>query len=277
MTTTADAWLTGLDSYFTPSASDFAAAKSHKQSIEARLDYDVGAFRVFEIGSLRHGTGVWYYSDVDYLASLKGFRPASSTTMLERVKSSLQLRFPSTNISIRRPAVVCTFSDAIVEVVPGYVEDAGGYLIADPVSLGGWIMTYPEKHNDYVNDVNRKHGGGVKALARQLKVWKYKRNVPVSSCYLEMRAAKYMDGQNSYSGILDLYYCLSELKRVGLAAMNDPAGLGSRFTACSSEAMKSDAISKLTTAVDRALKAKDFYIANDDERAKQQLALLFNR
>lgn len=277
MTKTTGAWLTDLNHYFTPSTSDFAAAKSHKQSIEARLDYDLGAYRMFEIGSLRHGTGVWYYSDVDYLVSLKGFKPASSTTMLEKVKSSLQIRFPSTTITIRRPAVVCTFSDAIVEVVPGYVEDTGGYLIADPVSFGGWIKTYPEKHNDYVNEVNRKHNGGVKTLARQLKVWKYKRNVPISSCYLEMRAAKYMDGQSSYSGVLDLYYSLRDLKQVGLAAMNDPTGLGSRFTACSSDATKSDAISKLSTAVDRALKAKDYYVANDDERAKQQLALLFNR
>lgn len=277
MAATSGAWLADLNSYFTPSASDFAAAKSHKDSIEARLDYDLGIYRMFEVGSLRHGTGVWYYSDIDYLVSLKGFRPASSTTMLEKVKSSLQSRFPSTKISIRRPAVVCTFSDAIVEIVPGYVEDAGGYLVADPASLGGWMKTYPEKHNDYVNKVNQKHSGGAKKLARQLKVWKYTRSVPISSCYLEMRAARYMDGQDAYIGVLDLYYCLNELKQLGLAAMNDPTGVGSRFAACSSDTMKSDAISKLNSAVDRALRAKDHYLANDEAKANEQLKLLFNR
>lgn len=275
--TTTGAWLADLNNYFTPSASDFAAAKSHKASIEARLDYNLGVYRMFEIGSLRHGTGVWYYSDVDYLVSLKGIRPSSSTTMLEKVKASLEARFPSTKISIRRPAVVCAFSDSVVEVVPGYIEDAGGYLIADPASIGGWMKTYPEKHNEYVTGVSLKHNGGAKKLARQLKIWKYKRNVPVSSCYLEMRAAKYMDAQSAYSGVLDLYYCLNELKRVGLAAMNDPTGLGSRFTPCSSDTMKSDAISKLNTAVDRALKAKDYYLANEEAKANEQLKLLFNR
>lgn len=277
MATTADSWLTELNSYFTPSPSDFVAAKSHKDSVEARLDYDLGLYRMFEIGSLRHGTGVWYYSDVDYLVSLKGIRPASSTTMLEKVKASLQARFPLTTISIRRPAVVCNFSDAIMEVVPGYVEDSGGYNIADPASLGGWMKTYPEKHNEYVDKVNRKNAAGAKKLARQLKIWKYKRSVPISSCYLEMRAAKYMDGQSSYLAALDLYYALNELKRVGLAAMNDPTGLGSRFTACSSDATKNDAISKLNTAVDRALKAKNFYLADKEDKAIEQLSLLFNR
>lgn len=277
MATTAHSWLAELNNYFTPSLSDFAAAKNHKESIESRLDYDLGVHRMVEIGSLRHGTGVWYYSDVDYLVSLKGIKPTSSTTMLEKVKASLQARFPLTSISIRRPAVVCKFSDAVVEVVPGYVEDAGGYNIANPASLGGWMKTYPEKHNEYVNKVNQKNDGGAKKLARQLKIWKYKRNVPISSCYLEMRATKYMDGQSFYSAVLDLYYALNELKRVGLAAMNDPTGLASRFTACSSEATKSDVISKLDTAVDRALKAKNFYLADREDKALEQLALLFNR
>lgn len=277
MATTADSWLTELNSYFTPSPSDFVAAKSHKDSVEARLDYDLGLYRMFEIGSLRHGTGVWYYSDVDYLVSLKGIRPASSTMMLEKVKASLQARFPLITISIRRPAVVCNFSDAVMEVVPGYVEDSGGYKIADPASLGGWMKTYPEKHNEYVNKVNQKNAAGAKKLARQLKICKYKRSVSISSCYLEMRALKYMDGQSSYLAALDLYYALNELKRVGLAAMNDPTGLGSRFAACSSDATKNDAISNLNTAVDRALKAKDFYLADKEDKAIEQLSLLFNR
>ena len=78
---------------------------------------------------------------------------------------------------IRRPAVVCRFSDGHVEVVPAYAG-ASGYWIADPTD--GWMKTYPKDHNQYVNDVNTKHNGAVKKLARQVKVWKYRRNVPVS-------------------------------------------------------------------------------------------------
>ncbi len=189
---------------------------------------------MFEIGSLRHGTGVWYHSDADYLVSLKGERPLGGPlTTLEKVKTQLQLRFHGTLIVIRQPAVVCRFSDGDVEVVPGYPSSTGvGYWIANPA--GGWMLTHPKEHNKYVNAVNSKHNGAVKRLVRQVKVWKYQRNVPVSSCYLEMRTAKHMDGgETAYSPLWDLYLTLKKMRDAELAAMNDPTGgLGSRFGGC---------------------------------------------
>lgn len=272
--TTARQWLDELTTYYTPTSSQFDGARSHKTAIEVRLDTYLGVHEMFEIGSLRHGTGVWHYSDADYLVSLKGIRPDSPWTMLNKVKEQLQERFPSTTIVTRRPAVVCKFSDGEVEVVPGY-PDTSGYWIANPAD--GWMLTHPKDHNKYVTDVNNKHDGAVKKLARQVKVWKYKRNVPVSSCYLEMRTAKHMDGESSYSPLWDLYLTLKKMRDADLAAMNDPTGLGSRFGSCSSEANRQDAMSKLNTAVARALKAKDFVENGDNSSAIEQLKLLFNR
>lgn len=275
MSTTASSWLSDLTGFYTPSASQFDGAKSHKDAIETRLDTVLGVYRMFEIGSLRHGTGVLHYSDADYLVSLKGIQPGSPLTMLTKVKEALQARFTSTTITIRQPAVVCNFSDGVVEVVPGYIASGGGYMIADPA--GGWMKSFPELHNNYVNEVNAKHNGGAKKLARHLKIWKYKRNVPVSSCYLEMRAAKYLSDDDSYYPIVDLHYALNYLKTVQLASMNDPSGIGSRFGAYSSESNKQDALSKLDTAVSRSRKAMDYYLANDDANAIEQLKLLFNQ
>jgi hypothetical protein len=274
MASTAAQYLSELTTSYTPSSSNFDAARSHRSAIEARLDVYLGLHEMFETGSLRHGTGVRYYSDADFIVSLKGSQPGSEWTALNKVKETLQDRFPQTTIGVRRPAVVCHFSDAIVEVVPAY-SDGAGYQIADPT--GGWMKTHPKDHNKYVNDANLKHNGGVKTLARQAKIWKYKRNVPVSSCYLEMRAAKYMNGESSYAPVADLYYLLRHLQAVDLAAMNDPTGLGSRFTAYSSESNRIDAISKLNTAVTRAGKARDY--ANDglQSLAIDQLKLLFDQ
>lgn len=281
MPDTAEKWLSELNSLYTPLPSHVDAAKGHKDSIETRLDYVLGVYRMFEIGSLRHGTGIWHHSDGDYLASLKGIRPTSSGTMLTKVRDALVVRFPSTVISVRSPAVVCHFSDCKVEVVPGYIFDTGddhGYWIADPASPGAWMKTYPEAHNRYVNDVSRRVGAGsVKKLARQLKVWKYERNVPVSSCYLEMRAARHMSGEDRYVPLWDLYLTLKQIRDAGLAAMNDPTGLGSRFTACSSEANRLNAMSKLDSAVNRALKAKDYAHEGYQMLAIEQLKLLFDQ
>lgn len=272
--TTARAWLDDLTDYYTPSSTQFDGARSHRAAIEARLDVQLGVHQMFEIGSLRHGTGVWLYSDADYLVSLKGVRPDSPWTTLNKVKEQLQARFPSTTVITRRPAVVCKFSDGDVEVVPGY-PGSSGYWIANPNA--GWMLTHPKDHNKYVTDVNAKHSGAVKKLARQVKVWKYKRNVPISSCYLEMRTAKHMDGESGYSALWDLYLTLKNMRDVELASMNDPTGLSSRFGSCSSEANRLDAMSKINTAVSRALKAKDYASDGYESLAIEQLKLLFNQ
>jgi len=273
--TTAAGWLNELNTYYTPTTTQFNGARGHRASIESRLNTDLGVSEMFEIGSLRHGTGVYTYSDADYLVALKGFRPTSPLTMLNKVKESIQGRFLNTAIGVRQPAVVCTFSDGIVEVVPGYPSTGSGYWIADPT--GGWMLTHPKDHNAWVNSVNNKHDGAAKKLARQLKVWKYGRNVPVSSCYLEMRAAKHMDGESSYSPLWDLHSVLKKLQGNSLAALNDPTGLGSRFTAYSSESSKADALSKLSRAVSRAEKARALASSGDHESAIVQLKLLFDR
>lgn len=273
--TTALGWLRDLTDYYTPSSTQFDGAKSHRASIEVRLDTYLGLHEMFEIGSLRHGTGVWLYSDADYIASLKGVKPVSPWTMLNNVKDQLQERFPSTTVVIRRPAVVCKFSDGVVEVVPGYPGINGGYWIANPSD--GWMLTHPKDHNTYVNTVNAKHDYKVKQLIRQVKVWKYMRNAPISSCYLEMRSAKHMDGESSYSPFWDLYLTLKMMRDVELAALNDPTGLGSRFGSCSSEANRLDAMSKLDRAVVRAEKAKNYYHADDQDKSIEQLKLLFNK
>ena len=194
--------------------------------------------------------------------------------MLNSVKAQLQSRFPSTAIEVRRPAVVCKFSNGDVEFVPGFANTSG-YWISNPADE--WMLTHPENHNRYVTDVNAKHKGAVKRLVRQVKVWKYRRNVPVSSCYLEMRTAKHMDGETHYSPVWDLYLALRKMRDVDLAAMNDPTGLGSRFGACSSEVKRLDAMSKLNTAVSRALKAKDYVEAGYESLAIEQLKLFFNK
>lgn len=151
--TTAVQWLSELTEYYIPTSNQFDGARGHRAAIEARLDTYLGIHEMFEIGSLRHGTGVWCYSDADYLVSLKGVRPDSPWTTLGKVKEQLQARFPSTTVEVRRPAVVCRFSDGDVEVVPGYPASSG-YWIANPAD--GWMLTHPKEHNKYVTEINTK-------------------------------------------------------------------------------------------------------------------------
>lgn len=267
--------------WLTPSESERAKATSHRASIEAKLEQKFGLYKMFESGSFKHGTGVSSKSDVDLFASLKTTRPELANSTLTAVKSALQERFPSTYIHISRPAVVLEFGGGYerVEVIPAYAAENHevGMRYKIPGVTTEWMDSTPKAHLDYVNGSNKAPvQGGAKGLARLLKAWKYYRNVPISSFYLEMRAAEYMRDQKSLVYYMDLYYALNRLKSYDLAAVNDPTGKTGRIKACSSDANFTDARSKLSTAVSRAKRGMDSAQNGDLKDAFEAWDLLFN-
>lgn len=267
----------------TPTAAERAATASHREAVYSKLSATYNLHRMYESGSFKHGTGLHLYSDVDCIVSLKGSAPTSSTSILTSIRSTLLERFPSTPIKVSRPAVVLEFGAGSerVEVIPAYPESqANGTDMRYRIpGVGGpeWMWSTPEAHSKYVNDVNNQSGatGGAKKLARLAKAWKYYRNVPISSFYLEMRAAKYMAGESSISWPTDVARYFRDLYAGGLASMNDPTGNSGRFDPCSSSANHADAFSKLATAVTRADKAQVFSAEGKMREAFEQWDLLW--
>lgn len=267
----------------TPLASQRAAAAKHRESVKTSLEKAMTIKLMRETGSFTHGTGVRSFSDVDVLASISGKRPDSSDTALRWVKEALTSSFGSTLVRISRPAVVVEFNAGAEtwEVIPGFLTDRGGsnvYVYDIPGPTSGWIDSAPLEHLDYVNECNTLAGvqGGAKKLARLVKAWKYYRSVPISSFYLEMRCAKYLSTEKHFVPIFDLHGILAELFDHSLASMNDPKGASGRIHPCSSVANRSDALSKLGTAVGRARKALDAFSADETDDAFYYLNLLFD-
>jgi hypothetical protein len=223
------------------------------------------------------------HSDIDVLVSLRDPKPESSYTALNWVKDVLSQRFPRTTVLIRRPAIVVKFGDGYEtwEVIPGFLTTRGTsdqlvYDIPGASTGAGWIDAAPKEHLAYVNECNQKpNKGDAKGLARLVKAWKYYRNVPVSSFYLEMRCAQHVATQTTYIAVWDLCLVLEKMNTHELAAMNDPKSASGRIYACSSDANRTDALSKLVTAAGRARNALDAYKANDPATAFSCLDLLF--
>lgn len=283
MAKTVDAAFATLLQRITPTAVERGKASSHRASIKAKLDESFGLFRLFESGSFKHGTGVSGYSDVDIFASLKGTRPTRSSSTLAAVRAALLERFPNTYIHVSRPAVVCDFGAGYerVEIIPAFAKtklDAGVMKFNIPGILSEWLESAPEAHLAYVNECNTKPGvsGGAKELARLVKAWKYYREVPISSFYIEMKAASYMAGEKSILYSVDVYDLLNGLLTDELSAMNDPTGATGRIYACSSDANKTDALSRLERAVGRAKNAIDYERAGNTAEGFRQWDLLFN-
>lgn len=266
----------------TPLPSDREAAARHRGTVERAIEAAMPVRRFRETGSFTHGTGVRGYSDVDLMVSIKYDRPGSSDTALGWVKSALQARFPVTKVHVSRPAVVVDFGNRTEtwEVVPAFITGRGGegvFIYDIPGAATGWMDSAPGEHLNYVNECNKilKVAGGAKKLARLAKAWKYYNNVPISSFYLEMRAAQHVATQNNFIPVWDISQLLDKLEGHQLALMNDPKGAAGRFYPCSSEAKKTEALSKLHTAATRASKALTAHREGDEVTAFYYLDLLF--
>lgn len=267
----------------TPSSYESEAAKSHRYSIKTRLELEFGYVpRFARIGSFGNGTSISGYSDVDYLACL----PTNTLTndsnySLQKVRGCLDGRFPNTGVRVNCPAVVCPFGNVFsetTEVVPAfYSKENNGYKVYGIANCaGGWMNASPDAHNDYVRAVDDKLNNKVKPLIRFIKAWKFFRQVPISSFYLELRVAKYANGEKAIVYDIDVKNVLCQLRSIELADIQDPAGISGYIPACRTQALKDDALSKLDTAATRAEKARDATIKENFVEAFEYWRLLYN-
>jgi Second Messenger Oligonucleotide or Dinucleotide Synthetase domain len=248
----------------TPTGGASEAAQRHRASIEACLKNNFELTRFFRTGSFGNGTSIRGYSDVDYFASIprKNLDQNSDYT-LRKVRNALDTRFPQSGVRIDSPAVLVPFGSEAsesTEVVPAdFIESNKDghfvYEIAD--GDGRWMKSSPDAHNAYVAEIDEELGGKVKPLIRFLKAWKFYRNVPIGSFYLELRVAKYASQEKSIVYSIDVRNILKMLWDNQLAAMQDPIGISGYINPCSTDIKKSDALSKLETALGRAEKARE--------------------
>ena len=263
-------------------AAETSATVSHRASIKACLENKFGLKRFTRIGSFGNGTNISAYSDVDYLACLPTTSlKQSSNYSLRVVKEALETRFPNTGVMVRCPTVVCPFGEYRSQhteiVVADYVKEEKGYKVYEIADGNdGWMQICPDAHNAYVDAGDKNHDGKVKPLIRFIKAWKCYRDVPIKSFYLEMRVAKYADGESSIVYDIDVKSILTMLRDNGLAALQDPMGIDGYIYPCKTEAFKQDALSKLNTAATRAEIARTATTNGDIKEAFDWWKLIYN-
>lgn len=179
---------------------------------------------------------------------------------------------------IDRPSVrVVYFDDGpAVEVTPAYRMAEDDYQIPDPNSTG-WIRSNPAIHLDYVNEAHKKTSGKAKSLVRLVKTWKARNKVPLSSFYLEMRAAQHAHANKTIIYDWDLRDFFKGLTGDGLREMNDPTHYGRRIaTGTSGLAESIGAKYAVDEAARLAILAKEASDAGDQDRAIARWLRLFS-
>jgi len=269
-----------------PHSTEQQKAKSHKDSVERCMINNFGCYQFPETGSFGNGTGVRHHSDTDYFAVCDAKKLTSNSTYtLGKVREALQNTFHSTDgIGVNTPAVRLQFgqyASEVLEVTPctfAGLQDTplgkkASYYIPDYDS--GWMLSSPLAHNAYVKSQDDRLGGKLKPLIRLIKAWKYYNEVPILSFYLELRVAKYAEGEKNINYGTAVKRIFEYLENISLANMQDPMEISGYVRPCQTEAKKTAALSKLSTAATRAKKASEFAERNVDE-AFRNLDLLYN-
>lgn len=265
-----------FQSRLVPLISEHNKAISHKTSVESCLVKNFECYQFTETGSFGNGTGIRHYSDTDYFAVCDAKKLSSNSGYsLTKVKEALQYTFHSTDgIGVNRPAVKLQFGNyasEVLEVTPctfGGILDTpigkkASYYIPDYDD--GWMLSSPLAHNAYVKKENDRLSGMVKPLIQFVKAWKYYQDVPISSFYLELRLTKYAESQKTIVYDVNVSRVFDYLENIALASMQDPMNISGLVKACSTDAKKATAISKLNTAATRARKAVEKRLTNPDD------------
>jgi len=276
-----DQFLTNL----TTSRQESQSAASHRNSVEARLKADFQLTTMFRTGSFGAATNVRGYSDVDYFAVIptKNLK-ANSASTLSAVADSMRARFPNTqNIRVSGLGVQIPFGDEgaeRVEIIP--VDLTGqtklGFRQFDmPDEYGGWKFSAPESHKAWVDSIDSDLDGKLKPLIRLVKAWKFYRNVPIRSFYLEIRITALMSGEKAIVYGIDLRTVLNTLWNDQLADIPDPRFPNDQFalSACSSATSRTDALSKLGNAALWSDQAMQERIAEKHGAAITKLNLIY--
>jgi hypothetical protein len=179
--------------------------------------------------------------------------------LLDLLKRSLKKTYPNTpDISRNGQAVTIQFTDFMVDVVPAFNRQGGGYLIPNSVSQS-WISTDPKKHVELMTAANKIHDGNLIPLIKMIKGWNRTSNEEFRSFHLEVIVMQVLAGVRISDDSSGVRYFFDKARSYVKQENPDPAGYAGDVGSYLNTHEKVDsAVSRLETAYERALKAEDY-------------------
>ena len=231
-------------------------------NVRAAVEQRLTVLTSFLSGSYKRSTMIapLKSSDVDVFVILdpKYFKTFTPAGLLDKVRTVLLETYPNTpKISRNGQAVTIIFTDFTVDVVPGFYRKDGGYLIPD--SIGEvWLSTDPTVHDSTLSEANGLHGGDLVPLVKMIKGWSRIINDAFVGFYLELMTQNILNRvtiSNLSSGVRFVFDKGRERIRFKIA---DPTGFGGNINPLNTVGTVEDAVSRFSTAYDRAIKAEAF-------------------
>lgn len=179
--------------------------------------------------------------------------------LLDLIKRTLRQTYTRTpDISRNGQAVTIRFEDFVVDVVPGFSRNGGGYLIPNSIT-GSWLSTDPKKHVELISNANTAHNGDFIPLVKMLKAWNKSNGGYFRSFHLEVLAFYILQNVTISDFPSGARYVFDKAREYVTKKNLDPAGYGDDVGNYINTPDKiREAVDKFRLAYDRAGRAEEY-------------------
>jgi hypothetical protein len=171
-------------------------------------------------------------------------------------------------------AITIKFSDFMVDVVPAFNRQNGGYLIPDPRNKS-WIQTDPKTHIQQWIESNKYHEGRLVPFIKMIKAWNRAHSWRFESFHLEAVVRQTF----AYTKIVNyadasLHFFKNAYNNITVA---DPAGYGGSLSGylTGNPAVLTAVYTSLSSAAQKADEAIAFNSAGSNEKAIGKWGVIF--
>lgn len=241
---------------------------TRQQNIRDALKNNMDTIDSFLTGSYRRQTMISPLKEADvdifiildnkYYYNYNG-QNGGQAGLLDLLKRTLKKTYPSTpDISRDGQAVTIQFTDFMVDVVPGFNRQGGGYLIPNSVSQT-WLSTDPKAHVTIFSNANSAHNGDLIPLIKMIKRWNRTINNFFNSFHLEVMALQILNNVTITDYSSGMRFFFDKGKDYVKKQNPDPAGYGGDVGSYLNNLDKiNNAASRFETAYNRAAKAEEY-------------------
>jgi hypothetical protein len=201
------------------------------------------------------------------------FDTNGQASLLDRVKRALKRHYKTPDISRNGRAVTITFDDFIVDVVPGFHRQGGGFLIPDSVRKE-WVATDPQLHVEIFAETNKVHGGDFVPLVKMLKAWNRTHGGLLRSFHLETLARHLLTNVTISDFPSGCRWFFDKARDQLEVQLEDPAGYAGPVGYISAADL-AGAKSRMETAFKRAAAAEQLALQERIADAFEQWRLIF--
>lgn len=152
------------------------------------------------VGSVGRGTAIKGVSDIDMIMQLPGklyetynnYTSNGQSALLQEVKNSIKKTYSTTDLGGDGQVVVVNFVDMKFEVVPCFSTVEGDFIYPDSNNGGSWKRMNPLAEITAIRNADNDYNNNVRRLAKMMRAWKEKCNVPIPGMLLDTLIQKFM-------------------------------------------------------------------------------------